>query len=187
MVPAADDVSARLHSRREDEQDTKRGPFHCLVQIRIVEDDVGALSTQFQGHVLQVALGRSIQDLATDECRTSEGDLFDLQVMRDGIADSVTVAIENVDDAGRETGLVDEVGYADCSQGGELRGLENNCVSRCQGGTKFPGQHEHWAGQCQLMTLRQSALRTREVPGYDLTDDTDRLVASVGELSFACL
>ena len=146
VVPAADDVSARLHSSWEDVQDTKRGPVHCLLQIRIVEDDVGALSTQFQGHVLQVALGRSFQDLATDECRTSEGDLFDLQVMRDGRADSVTVTSENVDDAWRETSLVDKVGYAECSQGSELRGLENNCVSRCQGGADFPGQHEHCTG-----------------------------------------
>ena len=31
VVPAADDVSARLHSSWEDEQDTKRGPVHCLL------------------------------------------------------------------------------------------------------------------------------------------------------------
>lgn len=105
---------------REDKQDAKRSPVHGLFHICIIEDDVGALATQFQGHVLQVALGGCFQDLATDKRRTSEGDFLDLHVVRDGIADSVTIAGEDVDDTRRETSLVDEVGNADCSQGCEL-------------------------------------------------------------------
>lgn len=145
MVPAVSNVSARLdfHSGREDEQDAKRGPAHGLLQIGIVKDDVGTLSTQFQGHVFEVALGGCLQDLAADECRTSEGDFFDLHVMGDGISNSVTVASENVDDTGRETSLVDKLGDPNGGQRCELGGLENNRVPCCKSGADFPGQHEH--------------------------------------------
>ena len=128
---------------RTDAQDTKGSPVHGLLQVCVVKDDIGALSAQFQGYVLQVALGRCFQDLAPDECRTSEGDFLDLHVMSDSIANSVSVADEDVDDAGRETSLVDELGYAESSQGCELRGLENDGVSRCQRGPEFPSQHEY--------------------------------------------
>ena len=74
--------------------------------------------------------------------RTSEGDLLDLHVMSYGIANSVAVADENVDDTGRETSL-DEVGHAGFCQGSEPRWLESNGTSRCQGRSDFPGQHEY--------------------------------------------
>jgi hypothetical protein len=88
-------------------------PVHCLVQIGVIEDDVGTLASEFESDVLQVALCCSLHDLPSDEGATSEGDLVDLGVRRDGSTNGVAVAGDDVDNTGRETGLVNELAHAD--------------------------------------------------------------------------
>ena len=47
----------------KDSLDAVRCPINCLVNIRIIEDDVWALSAEFEGDVLEVAPGGSLHDL----------------------------------------------------------------------------------------------------------------------------
>ena len=78
--------------------------------------------------------------LPPDECRTREGDLLNFHVLGDGSADSVAVAIDNVDDTGREAGFADELGEL---QGGERRefgGLEHDCVAARESRCELPGR-----------------------------------------------
>ena len=56
-------------------QDTVRGELDGLVDVGVVEDDVGRLATELKGDVLEVGLRRRFHDLATNEGAASEGDL----------------------------------------------------------------------------------------------------------------
>jgi hypothetical protein len=74
-------------------------PGNGLVQIGIVKDDGGTLASEFEGDLLQVGLGSSLHDLATDEGGTGEGDLVYVHVLRNGSTDSVAVSCDDVQDA----------------------------------------------------------------------------------------
>ena len=91
--------------------------------------------------------------------------LVDVHVRAHGRADGVAVADDEVDNTRREAGLVDERAGAKGSERSELGRLEDNRVPRRQRGADLPGKHEEG-----------------EVPGDDLADDTDRLVAGIGKL-----
>ncbi len=82
-----------------------RSPVDCLVEVGVVEDDVGRLATELEGDVLQVALGGGLHNLATDQSTTSEGDLINLHVGGDGGTDGVSVAVADVDETRREAGF----------------------------------------------------------------------------------
>lgn len=69
-----------------------------MFEISIVVDNVGRLSSEFESDVLQVGLGSGGHNLTTDSGRTSESDLFNLEVRRDGGTDSVSVTGNDVDD-----------------------------------------------------------------------------------------
>lgn len=62
-------------------QDTVSSPVDSLIDVGVVKDDVGALSTEFEGDVLQVGLGGSLHDFATDKGRAGEGDLAEIRKM----------------------------------------------------------------------------------------------------------
>lgn len=144
------------------EVDTEVNPGDGVFDISVVEDDVGALATQFESDLLQVALSSGREDLATDEGRSGEGNLVDVHVGRDGGTSGTTEAGDNVDDTRGETGLLDELGGIESAERGELRGLHDDSVSSSDGRGDLPGEHEEG-----------------EVPGDDLAADTDGLVAGV--------
>jgi hypothetical protein len=83
-------------------------PINRKVEVRIIKHDVGRLSTKFKRDVLQVGLGCGLHDLAPDKDGSRERDLVNLHMFRDGLTDCVSVAHDNVDDAGRETSLLDD-------------------------------------------------------------------------------
>ena len=51
-------------------------PGDGLLHVRIIKDDVGALSTELESDLLQVGLGGSLHDLTANESATSECDLY---------------------------------------------------------------------------------------------------------------
>lgn len=145
-------------------EDTKVSPGDGVVDVGIVEDNVGGLAAQLESNLLQVGLGSSLEDSAADESRSSEGDLVDVHVGGDGSTGGTAKARDDVNDTRGEASLDDQLGDVESGQRSLLGGLQDNSVTGSNGGTDLPGQHEK-----------------REVPGDDLTADTDGLVAGVRE------
>lgn len=47
-------------------QDTESGPLDGLVEVAVVENDVGGLAAELEGDILEVGLGGSLHDLAAN-------------------------------------------------------------------------------------------------------------------------
>lgn len=83
---------------------------------------------------------------------------------RDGGTSNTTEAGDNVDDTGGEASLNNELRGVQTRQRGLLSGLNDHGVTGSDSGSDLPGPHKN-----------------REVPGDDLTTDTNGLVAGIGE------
>ena len=110
-----------------------------------------------------------------------------MHVLCDSGTDGRTIAIHDIDNlpssyhhsignneeyayTRREASLVNKVAHLQCSQRGELRRLENNCVSCGESRAKLPGDHIE-----------------REIPWDDLADYTDGFVTSITKFRFVGL
>lgn len=80
------------------ESDTESSPVHGLVDVCVVENNVGRLAAEFEGNLLEVRLSSSLHDGAADEGRAGEGDLLDSHMRGNGSTDNGTEAVDNVDD-----------------------------------------------------------------------------------------
>ena len=85
-------------------------PRRSLLQVTVIEDDVGALSTKLEGDVLDVRVGGALHDPSADNSASGECDLLDAHVAADGLADSGTVTVDNIKDTGGEASLVGQLG-----------------------------------------------------------------------------
>ena len=140
-----------------------RGPIHCLVNVRVVEDDGGALAAELERHLLQVRLGRRLHDLAADRrtagernlvvapvsllsaaiLRSRSTNLLDMRVLRNSLTDDTAVAVDEVEDTSGEAGLVNELGHEEGGEGGELGGLEDDRAAGRECGADLPRHHLH--------------------------------------------
>lgn len=136
--------------------DAKVDPADGLLDVGVVEDDVGRLAAQLERHALEVGGRGGLHDGAADGGRAREGDLVDVHVRRDGGARDLAEARDDVDDAGGEAGLLDELGEHETGEGRLLGRLEDDGVAGGQGGADLPRQHEQG-----------------EVPRDDLTADAN--------------
>lgn len=146
------------------EEDTKVGPRDGVVNVGILKDNVGRLATQLEGNLLEVALGRGLEDGTADSGGTGEGDLVDVHVAGDGRTSDTTETGDDVDHTRGETSLLDELTGVQTGEGGLLSSLEDDGVTGGDGGGDLPSPHEEG-----------------EVPGDDLTADTNGFVTGVGE------
>lgn len=146
------------------EEDTKVGPGDGVVNVSVIEDDVGRLATQLQSDILEVALGSGLEDGTTDHGGTSEGNLVDVHVAGDGGTGNTTETRDDVDHTRGEASLLDELTHVQTGERGLLGSLHDNGVTGSHGRSNLPRPHEE-----------------REVPGDDLTADTNGLVAGVGK------
>lgn len=144
--------------------DTEVDPVNGLVDIGVVEDDVGGLATKLKGNLLQVGLGGSLHDLAADQGRAGEGNLVNVHVGGDGGTSNSAETGDDVENARRETGLLDELSKDESRKRRLFSGLHDDSVTGGQGRANLPGKHEE-----------------REVPGDDLTANTKRLLPGVVE------
>ena len=135
--------------------DTEVDPADGLLDIGIVENDVGALATQFEGDRLEVGSGSSLHDGAANESRSGESNLVNVHVGRDGSTGNLAETGEKVEDTRRETGLLDQVGENKSRERGLLSSLHDNGVASSQSRSDLPSKHEEG-----------------EVPGDDLTNNT---------------
>lgn len=143
-------------------EDTEVGPGDSVVNVGIIEDNVGGLATQLEGHLFEVTLGGGLEDSTTNKGGASEGDLVDVHVVRDGGTGHTTETGDDVNHTGGDASLLDQLGSIETGQRSLLGSLEDNSVTGSDGRTDLPGPHQQG-----------------EVPGDDLSADTDGFVASV--------
>ena len=137
----------------------RRTGNHAL-ERRIIEDDIGRLSAQFEKDTLQ-RLGPALHDVATDRRRTREADHVHARVSGQDVPHFRGIlGGHDVENARRKVRFFGQ-GFSDAGPApGRIRGhLQYGRVSRHQGRHEL-GQIEHEG----------------EIPGSDQPRDTDRLV-----------
>jgi len=139
--------------------DAVRCPVNGLLEVCVVEDDVRALSTEFKGDALEVALGSGFHDFSADENRTGEGDLSDTMVFGDGLTNDWSVSNDEVKDTRGEASFADHVSDDESGQRGKLGRLHDNGVSGGKGGANLPAHHQDWGGKY----IRQPALWREQI------------------------
>lgn len=132
-------------------------PSIALVELGVVEDDVGGLAAELE-RARNQALGGRFGDAVADFGRTREGELVEARVVKHGLARAGAAAGDDVDDAGGEH-LVEELAELEERKRRRRGGLDHERVARGEGRRDLPGAHQE-----------------REVPRNDLADDADGLV-----------
>jgi hypothetical protein len=113
--------------QRRDSLNPMSSPFHCLIKIRVVENNTRTLASQFQCYDFEITLCRRLQNLSSRDNAPSERNFFDEWMMADCVAygvayryddwlvarstewvNKVTVAVDNVDDARWDASFIDE-------------------------------------------------------------------------------
>ena len=120
------------------EEDAEVDPGDGVVDVGVIEDDVGALAAKLESDLLQIRRGSSLHDRAADYGRAGEGHLVDVHVRGDGRTRDLAEARDDVDDAWREAGLFHECGCEEAAERGLLGCLDDHGVSACDGWTDLP-------------------------------------------------
>lgn len=119
-------------------------PTDSFIDVRIIEDDVGALSAKLQSNLLQVAVCGSLHDVSADEGRASECNLIDVHVGGDRSPGDPPDTRDSVDDARRETSFLDKSGSNETTQWCLFSCLDDNYIAGGNGRTNLPRPHEQW-------------------------------------------
>jgi len=146
------------------EEQTEVSLLDCEVNVSIVHDDVGGLTTELEGDSLEVVGVRVTHDVISDFGRSSEGNLVDIGVLSE-LRSALTLTGEDVDNSLGESSFNGELGHAEGREGSLFSNLGDGDTSSGKGGTPFPGSHEGG-----------------EVPGDDLSGNTDRFLFVVLEV-----
>jgi hypothetical protein len=148
------DTSSGAASLAVVEEDTKVDPRDGVVNVSVLEDDVGRLATELEGDLLQVGRGGGLEDCAADDGGTGEGDLVDVHVRGKRGTSDLTETGDDVDNTRGEASLLDECGSDETTKRGLFGGLQDDCVTASNGRADLPCPHEQG-----------------EVPGNDLGAD----------------
>lgn len=138
------------------EEDSEVDPGDGVVNVGVVEDNVGALAAEFEGDLLQVGASGGLHDLTTDDSGTGEGNLVDIHVGRNGSTGNLSETGDDVDNTRGETGVLDQLSGVQTGEGGLLGGLQDHSVTAGNSRSDLPCPH-----------------KDGEVPGNDLTANTD--------------
>ncbi|KAI6764396.1 hypothetical protein HG530_008185 [Fusarium avenaceum] len=149
--------------------DAEMRPLHSLIQLCIVKNQQRRLSARLEGDVLE-RLGRNAHDASSCGRGAGKGDLIHQRMLHQRSTRVFSKTVDDVDHAGRETSLLDELAQDQQTQRGLLGGFNDNCVSTRKRRTKLPGGHGK-----------------RVVPRDDLCDDANGLSNCVGELLGCCV
>ena len=113
-------------------------------------------------------LVRVSHDLVADFGGAGEGDLVDIGVLSESLTSGGAVPGKKVNNTFGETSFHDEFSDAEGGQRGLLSWLHDNCATGGEGRSEFPGHHEGG-----------------EVPGDDLSGNTNGLLFSIAEVRSA--
>ncbi len=130
------------------------------LEVRVLEDHVGGLAAELEGHALD-RLGGAFHHPAADLRRAGEADLGDVRVRDQALAGHRTGADDDVDDALGDARLQRELGEAQRRERRQLGRLEDDRVPAGERGPELPaGEHQ------------------REVPRHDQPDHSERFAKS---------
>jgi hypothetical protein len=149
------------------EEDRAGGSGGYLGDIDIGHDHDGRLAAEFERDALERS-GRVAVDELADLGRAGEGDLVDIGMLDHTVAGRVSIAGDDVDDAGREACLRDQVGQAQRGERGLLGGLQHERAACRQGRRDLEAGHQQ-----------------REVPRHDLRAHAYGLAERVAEYGAA--
>src|SRR4029077_17267211 len=113
----------------------------------------------------EIALGGRLHDDLTRNVLAGESNLVYIHVTAEGISVRRAEAVNDIDHTVRKPGFLSQGGDAQSRQRGLLGRLEHGRATGRQRRSPFPCLHQQW-----------------EVPGNDLADNTDRLVARIAEI-----
>merc|ERR1712098_518861 len=166
VVDARLDVNARAGTAALAvvEENTKVHPRDGILDVGIVEDNVGALAAQLKSDLLEVGLGSSLEDSTASDSRAGESNLVNVHVGSDSSTGSLAEAGDDIDDTSGNASLLNESSSIQTGERCLFSSLQDNSVAGGESGTNLPSPHEE-----------------REVPGNDLTANTYGLVAGVVE------
>ena len=153
---------------QQTEQNADLGAFDGLVDLRVVEHDVGRLAAEFQ-RARDEALRRRCGDAVAHFGGAGERQLVEARMVQHGLTAARTAARQDVDHAGREN-LIEEPPELDERERRRGRRLDDDRIAGRQRGRDLPGAHQK-----------------RKVPGNDLTDDADRFMKHDRERVFVDL
>ena len=134
------------------------------VEVGIVQQDVGRLAAQFLVDALD-RVGRGLRDEDAGAGRAREGHHVDVRMACDGLADSRAVAVDEVEDAGRHAGLVEDLREDESGERRDFAGLEHHGAAGRQSGADLAAD-----------------LVQGPVPGRDQADDADGLAGDQGRV-----
>ncbi len=140
------------------QEDGGEGVVDGDLAVGVGEDDVGVLAAELQRHLLHGRGGGGHDPPAGGE-PAGEGDQVDARVLGQRCAGIGARSEDEVADAGRQAGLLQQAHQVDGRVRGELAGLEDERVAGGQAGRDLPGD-----------------LEQRVVPRGDQAADADRLV-----------
>lgn len=138
------------------EEDAEVDPGDGVLDISIVEDNVGGLATELEGDLLQVGASSGLHDGSADNGGAGECNLVNVHVGGDGGTSNLSETRDDVDDSWGETSLLNQLSEDETGKRGLLSGLQDDGVTSGKGGANLPCQHEKW-----------------EVPWDDLTANTN--------------
>ncbi len=118
-----------------------QGVVHDGLEVGVVEDDVGALAAHLERDLLEVDCRASEQRPAR-VMAAGQRDEVHVGAVRQRLADPFAWSEHEVDDAGRDAGLVEEPGQGDGRERRHLGGLHDHGVARSQRGRDLPAHLE---------------------------------------------
>lgn len=89
-------------------EDSEVDPADCIIDVRVIEDDVGALSTKLQSNLLQVAVCGGLHDGSANSGGAGERNLVDIHVGGDRRSSNLSDTREDIDDTRGEASLFDK-------------------------------------------------------------------------------
>src|SRR4029079_14735787 len=115
------------------------------VDVRVGQDDHVVLRPAERLHALAVLRDRLV-DVARDRCRADEADGGHVRVLEDGV-DRNLVAVDDVEDAVRKTGLLEQLGRPDRRRGVLFARLEYERVAARE--RRRPHPHRYHRGEVE--------------------------------------
>jgi hypothetical protein len=149
-------VNSRLISRER--------ALERQAQVGVLHHDLGVFASHLERDALQALAARG-GDLAPDGGRACERDELDIGMADESGPGLLAEAVDQVGDAGRDTGLFENLEQAHGAERRVFRGLEHDGVAAEQRGEELPRRDRH-----------------REVPRRDQRADPHRNAHGHGEL-----
>jgi hypothetical protein len=146
------------------EEQTEVSLLDGEVDVSVVHDDVGGLTTELEGDSLEVVGVGVTHNVISDFGRSGEGNLVDITMLSE-LRSAAALTGEDVDDTLGESSFVGDLSHAEGREGSLLSNLGDGDTSCGEGGSPLPGSHEGG-----------------EVPGDNLGGNTNGLVLVVLEV-----